>query len=289
VNLYAPQEPKILGARRDFLSDPRFSFQSSLASNEREKNNPWLLLESSPGDPAIPAIADANTIQYILHLSLGSEITVRGSHGKPVRLRLVAALRDSIFQGELLISESNFLRAFPDYQGYRFFLIDAPHQDAGPMATQLQEALSEPGLIVESSQERLRAYHRVENTYLSTFQSLGALGLILGTLGLAAILLRNVFERRKELALLRAVGYRKRVLSGIIVSENTFLMFWGLAAGTVCAFIAIIPALQSRGASFPFAAVGLVLIVVIAAGLVSSIFAVIAALRSPLLASLQSE
>ena len=289
LNLYAPQEPKILGAPREFLHEARFEFQSSLASREGGENNPWLLLESSPDDPVIPAIADANTIQYTLHLSLGSEITVHGSEGKPVRLRLAAALRDSIFQGELLISESNFLRAFPNHQGYRFFLIAVPHQDAGTVATQLREALSESGLNVESSQERLRAYHRVENTYLSTFQSLGALGLILGTMGLAAILLRNVLERRKELALLRAVGFPRRVLSGIIVSENVFLMLWGLAAGAVCAFIAIIPALQSRGASFPFAAAGLVLIAVIVAGLVSSILAVIAALRSPLLDSLQSE
>jgi hypothetical protein len=34
------------------------------------------------------------------------------------------------------------------------------------------------------TQRKLAAFHRVENTYLATFQALGALGLLLGTLGL---------------------------------------------------------------------------------------------------------
>jgi putative ABC transport system permease protein len=289
LNLYAPQEPKILGAPRTFIESGRFSFQDSLASDERERKNPWLLLERSQDPQVIPAIADANTIQYIFHLSLGSEITLRGDNGSLVRLRLVGALRGSIFQGELLIAESAFLRVFPEHQGYQFFLLDAPPHRIGEMRKAVQEALSDWGTSIESSQERLAAYHRVENTYLSTFQSLGALGLILGTAGLAAILLRNVLERQSELALLRASGYSRTVLSSIIVIENVVLLCWGLASGAICAFLAIAPALQSRGISFPFATAGLVLFSVFAAGLISSLISVVAAVRSPLLPALHSE
>ena len=69
----------------------------------------------------------------------------------------------------------------------------------------------------------------MENTYLSTFQSLGGLGLILGTIGLAAVLLRNVLERRGEMALLRAVGYRRQTLAMMLVAEHLLLMVSGLA------------------------------------------------------------
>ena len=65
-------------------------------------------------------------------------------------------------------------------------------------------------------------FHRVENTYLSTFQMLGGLGLLLGTLGMAAVLLRNVLERRRELALLRAVGYNAGHLALMVIAENFF-------------------------------------------------------------------
>ena len=80
-----------------------------------------------------------------------------------------------------------------------------------------------------STAERLAEFHRVENTYISTFQTLGGLGLLVGTIGLAAVLLRNVLERRRELALLGAVGYRRAHVFAIVLAENVLLLVWGLA------------------------------------------------------------
>ncbi len=289
LNLYAPQEPRILGVSPTFTADARFSFRDSLASTAEEEKNPWLLLESQPLDGIIPAIADANTIQYILHLAVGDELIVHRGNGEPVHLQLVAALRDSIFQGELLISEANFLRAFPEQEGFRFFLLDVPAEKSASLIPLMEERLADWGFAVESSRERLAAYHQVENTYLSTFQSLGILGLVLGTVGLATILLRNVLERRKELALLRAVGYDQRILSGIIVTENLVLVIWGLVCGGICALLSILPALQARGVAFPVLMISLILFIVLIVGLASSILAVLAALRTPLLDALRSE
>jgi putative copper resistance protein D len=59
----------------------------------------------------------------------------------------------------------------------------------------------------------------------------------IGTFGLAAVQLRNVFERRKELALLRAVGFRKLRLGEMVLLENLVLLFGGLATGTLAALV----------------------------------------------------
>ena len=289
ANLYAPQEPRILGASQAFVAAGRFSFQASLASSAEERLNPWRLLESQPSDGTIPAIGDANTIQYILHRSIGDELTVRGSGGRPVRLRLVGALRDSCLQGELVVGDAHFRRAFPDVEGYRFFLLEVPAASAESLVGPLQDRLADWGFAVELSRERLAAYHRVENTYLSTFQSLGALGLVLGTIGLAAVLLRNVLERRKELALLRAVGYRKPALALVIVSENILLIMVGLTCGTISAVVAIVPAVAARGGTLPVGLSGVLLVTVLVVGVLSSLLAVSAAFRSPLLGALRSE
>ena len=227
LNLYAPREPRILGAPSSFLWEGRFSFQSSLATTEPQRQSPWLLLDTPLPDGAIPAIGDANTLQYVLHRKLGDDIVIRGDDGSPVRLRLVAALRDSILQGELIIADTQFRRVFPSNEGFRFFLIAVPPDKAAAMVAPLEEAMADRGVRVEVSAQRLAGYHRVENTYLSTFQSLGGLGLVLGTLGLAAVLLRNVLERRRELALLRAVGYRAGALAFVIAVENVMLMVTG--------------------------------------------------------------
>ncbi len=289
LNLYAPQDPRILGAPHSFVEAARFSFQESLAATPEEKQNPWLLLESGQEGETVPAIGDANTINYILHLAVGRVLSVRGDRGTTVRLRLVGALRDSMLQGELLISEADFMRIFPDHEGYRFFLVDAPPSSVDALAGRLTERLSDWGLNVESSRQRLADFHKVENTYLSTFQSLGALGLVLGTAGLATVLLRNVLERRSELALLRAVGYRRKVLSAVILAENAALMITGLLCGAICALIAILPALHARGGRFPLAAASLVIMLVFVVGMTASLLAVIAASRSPLLDALRSE
>src|ERR1035437_8800848 len=97
LNLYQPQNPRILAP---------------------PSPSPWPLLESRLPGGAVPAIADANSLTYSLHRKLGEEFDLAG-----VRYRIVAALQDSVFQGELLISEENFLRLFPDSAGYRFLLL----------------------------------------------------------------------------------------------------------------------------------------------------------------------
>jgi putative ABC transport system permease protein len=289
LNLYQPRNPRIAAPAADFLKSNRFSFQGSLAESAEERGNPWLLLEKDQADGAVPIIADANSMTYVLHLKLGDEFVLERGGAGPVRMRLVAALADSIFQGELLMSEENFLRLFPEQEGHRMFLIDVPAGREQQAATALEEQLSDFGLDVTSTAERLAAFHRVENTYLSTFQTLGGLGLVLGTLGLATVLLRNVIERRRELALLRAMGYNSAHFRLMVIAENAFLLLLGLTAGTLAALLAIAPALAARGGNLSASSIGLLLLVVLVTGLAASVAATAAALRSPLLGALRSE
>jgi ABC-type antimicrobial peptide transport system permease subunit len=118
---------------------------------------------------------------------------------------------------------------------------------------------------------------------------LGGLGLLLGTLGLGAVLARNVIERRKELALLRAVGYRPEHLRRIVIAENLYLLAAGTLIGAVCALVAIAPAFTSRGGHLPDPSIALLLLAVPAAGLIASLGAVRSVVRAPLLETLRSE
>ncbi len=289
LNLYQPRNPKIVAPTDDFINSGHFNFQNSLASSGEEAANPWLLLNREFPDGAVPVIADANSLTYVMHLKPGEDFLMQ--HGaEVVRLRVVAALSDSLFQSELLMSEKNFVRLFPDRQGYTFFLIDLPSVDrAQATATVLEDRLSDFGFDVQSTSERLATFHRVENTYLSTFQMLGGLGLVLGTIGLAAVLLRNVLERRRELALMRAVGYNSRHFAVMIISENALLLFSGVASGTVCALLAILPVVLVRHGQFAQISLGLLLLAVLVSGLAASIAATWVAIRTPLLAALRAE
>jgi len=289
LNLYQPKNPRILAATQEFINAGRFSFHSSLAESPDERANPWLLLNRELDGGAIPVIADANSMTYVLHMKLGDEIVLPGSSERPIRLRLVGALADSIFQGELLMAERPFVRAFSEWEGYRFFLADAPLGQTGELTELLESRLTDFGIDVASTAERLAGFHRVEYTYLSTFQMLGGLGLVLGTLGLGAILLRNVLERRRELALLRALGYRQRDFFAMVVAENVLLLVGGLVVGTSCALLAIAPMFLDRGGRLPADTLALLLLAVLGTGLLASLGATVVALRSPLLSALRME
>ena len=289
LNLYQPRSPKIIAPTADFIAGNRFAFQNSLAGSNEEKHNPWLLLQREFADGAVPVIADANSMTYVLHLKLGEDFILNRADG-PVRLRLVGSLADSVFQSELVMGEKHFLQLFPEQQGYRFFLIDTPESTSSTaIAAKLEDRLSDFGFDVVPTSERLANFHRVENTYLSTFQMLGGLGLLLGTLGMAAVLLRNVLERQRELALLRAVGYDSSHFTLMVVAENLLLLVGGLVTGTVCALLAIAPVFFARGGRLPHVSLGLLLLAVLVSGLTASLVATWAALRSPLLPALRAE
>jgi putative ABC transport system permease protein len=289
LNLYEPRQPRILGVSKTFIDEGRFAFSGSLDRDDREKANPWLLLTEEQRDDSIPVIADANSMTYVLHKSLGDEIVI-DHRGRVVTMRLVAALSDSVLQGELMMSEANFLKAFPEQGGYQFMLVAAPAAKVADVATIIEDQLSDFGADATTTADRLAEFHRVENTYLSTFQTLGGLGLLLGTIGLSAVLLRNVLERRRELALLGAVGYGRGPLFTIVVAESALLLISGLAAGIVCALIAIAPAAAARGGRLPTGAgAWLLLFAVFGTGLVASIVAAKAAIQSRLLDALRAE
>ncbi len=130
--------------RQSFLQEGRFAFQSSLAETEAERVNPWLLLERSEADGAIPVIADANSMTYVLHKKLGDEIVLPRGDGE-IRLRLVAALRDSIFQGELLMAEESFLKLFPEQDGFRVLLVRAGEAPMADLESTLEDGFADLG------------------------------------------------------------------------------------------------------------------------------------------------
>lgn len=165
LNLYEPKNPRILAPRPGFIGLARFGFQRSLATTEAERANPWLLLDRNLGTDVVPVIADANSMTYVLHRKLGDELILNRG-GRPVRLRFVAALDDSIFQSELLMSEANFLRLFPDQEGYSLVLLEAAPERVAAVAAAIEARLADLGADAVPTAERLAGFHQVENTYL---------------------------------------------------------------------------------------------------------------------------
>jgi ABC-type antimicrobial peptide transport system permease subunit len=288
LNLNRAQRPRLIGVRPDVPAS-RGAFTFAETAKHPAGENPWMLLAQKGAADAVPAIADANTIEWSLGKKVGDEIPYTDQFGRTFRLQLVGALAGSILQGSLIISEDAFLERFPSESGYRMFLIDAPPESAAEVSSVLSEHLSDQGLAILPTTERLAEFNAVENTYLAIFQALGGLALVLGSAGLGVVVLRNVLERRGELALMRAVGFRAKSVERLVTAEHFGLLAAGLAVGIPAALLAVPPSMRPAGAPFPYLSLGLTLAAVALVGLVWTYLATRLALRGELLAALRNE
>jgi hypothetical protein len=288
MNLYQATRPRVLGVPESLIHRGGFHFYETEAATPEERANPWLLLNRTYPDGAIPVFAENNTAVWMLHVMPGGTVTLPDDAGNEVKLRLVGTLTDSPFQSELLMADDRFVKLFPQQDGYRVFLVHTPPGQERDVARVLETALRPNGLVVTPTREKVAAYQAVVGAYLSTFQLLGGFGLLLGVLGLAVVLLRGVWERVGELALLRAVGYRPRALQVLVLSENAFLLVVGLAAGVLAALASVAPHVAG-GASVPWGRLAVMLGAVLVVGFCVAAAATAGILRVPVVPALRRE
>lgn len=304
LNLFQAARPRLLGVPMRLVERGGFAWAGTSATTTEEIANPWRLLgkdlgRTPEGRPIVPVVIDQATAIYSLHLSgVGATYNLEDGRGQTVALQVVGLLKNSLLQGSLIVSEQQLTRLFPDSSGYRMFLIALPAGQATgdsasgaetAVAAGLESALEDFGFDAVASRDRLAALMSVQNTYLSTFQSLGGLGLLLGTFGLAAVQLRNVLERRGELALMRAAGFRPARLTALVMLENASLLLGGLAVGVLSALIVVFPHWLAGGAAPPWMALAMTLAAVAGVGAMVSLTAVRAQLKAAIVPALRGD
>jgi ABC-type antimicrobial peptide transport system permease subunit len=104
---------------------------------------------------------------------------------------------------------------------------------------------------------------------------------------LGIVLIRNVIERRGELATLRAVGFRRSQLAAMVVAENAFLLMVGMSLGSLAALVAVAPRLADL--QLPWLSLAVTLVLIALVGMLASIAALVGALRVPMLPALKAE
>jgi hypothetical protein len=255
LNLNRISQPAILGVEPEMLHD-RFSFATKM--KEIGETDLWLALNQQFDDGTIPAIADQTVIQWGLGMKVGDILLYQNELGDTLRLKLIAGTTPSIFQGYVIISNQNFLKNYPTHSGTSVFLIDGNPESQQAIADELQSVFRDYGWEMQSTATRLVEFYSVTNTYLSIFLALGALGLILGTIGLAVILARTLLERRREIAVMQAIGFNTRPIFRIITREYLILLLAGVLIGFIAAVVATLPAFLSAGSDASFTTVALV-------------------------------
>ncbi len=265
LNLNRISQPAVLGVDSGKLLG-RFSFAVRL--KELGESDPWQVLNNKFDDGTIPAIADQTVIQWGLGKKVGDILLYQNEVGDTLRLKLIAGTTPSIFQGYIIISNQHFLKNYPTNSGSNIFLVEGKPENKQKISDELQSVFRDYGWEMESTAKRLVEFYSVTNTYLSIFLALGALGLILGTIGLAVILARTILERRREIAVMQAVGFSTQSIFFMLIKEYLFLLFAGVLIGFVTAVVATLPAFLSSNSDASFSTVAIVVALILVNGLV---------------------
>lgn len=291
-NPFRATRPQVMGVSEDVIAwfdregAPGFAWAGTVSDDARVRANPWRSLQSgATGDSSeserdsIPVVIDKNTAMWGLQIyQLGQEFEIDYDEAGRVRFRVVAFLNNTVLQGKLWIADRDFRRLFPEIAGDQFFLIrsgEPPRDETRDRAREvLEDRFSDVGMATRSSVASLEELLAVQNTYLSTFQSLGALGLLLGTLGVATVQLRSVIERRSELALMQAIGFSRGRLIAMIFLENSALLLGGLGMGWLAASCVTLPHWWFGDASIPWWDLVGMLGLVAMLGMATGVFAV---------------
>lgn len=287
LNLNKAQQPTLLGVKpEDLAGREAFLFQQA---DTQDGVSGWQLLETVIDDNTIGAIGDYATVYWGLGKSLGDTIEYKAENGGNIHLKIVGILKESIVQGRLLVSEENFVRYFPSVDGYQQFFIDANWQHRDEQAKQLMKNYRDYGMEVLSTEQILAQYHEVENTYLAIFLVLGGLGLMLGSAGLGLVVVLNVIDRKGELAMMQAFGFRKPSLSRMLMYEHTILLLAGLFCGLTPALLAVLPSILKQGGRFPYVQIALIVIAILLSGGLWIRFAAARILKSDFMDYLRNE
>lgn len=232
LNLAKTSQPRLIGLPDEFIRRGGFS-----VTTEKPTADPWKMLQGYD----LFVFGDADSVMWSLHSSLGHKLIVKNQNGGEMLTWISGLVQGSIFAGELLTSKKTFKMIFPDVTAPRYYLIETTAGKADAVAEALRRNLGDMGLEVRCTREILNSYMSVQNTYLSVFLALGGLGLLLGTFGLVAVIMRSALERRREFALMLAVGLTDREIAKMLILENAGLLLVGLVFGTITALVAVAP------------------------------------------------
>jgi len=155
--------------------------------------------------------------------------------GRRVTLTIVGVLSDSapLNMAGLSTSQRTLAAAFPGRVQPTIHYLDLkPGVDADAAADRLESAFLASGMEAESIKSIMEDAVGASLTFNRLIQGFMALGLIVGVAALGVISARAVVERRQQIGVMRAIGFRRRMVEASFLLESTFVALTAIVVGT---------------------------------------------------------
>jgi len=153
--------------------------------------------------------------------------------GRETTVTVVGVVDDAstFFFGGIILHADTLARAYPDARVQQFVVRLVPGYDSREVAKAMEAALVQAS--AESLDELLDDQRAAQAGFLLLFEGFLGLGLVVGIAALGVIAFRAVVERRQQIGMLRAIGFRRRLVSLTFLFESAFVALSGIVLGLV--------------------------------------------------------
>jgi putative ABC transport system permease protein len=155
--------------------------------------------------------------------------------GKTERLTVIGVLKDDvpIAMAGITASQATLQPVFGDRVQPTVYYFDlAPGVDARTTATKLESAFLANGMEADALEQVLEDAVATSWTFNRLIQGFMGLGLVVGVAALGVISARAVVERRQQIGILRAIGFRRQMIQLSFLLESSFVALTAIVVGT---------------------------------------------------------
>jgi len=244
LNLNKVTTPTVLGVDMKALSESDFQIEQNVYYLERKAFFEQMQIGT---DAVYPALVDATVLTWSLGLSLGDTLYYEGDRGQSIAIVLAGILSNSVFQGHILIDRNLFSDIWNETTGSEVFLLKVNESEKEKVKTLLSQALNEYGVRVFTTNDRLRQFNMVTDTYLTIFMTLGGLGLLLGIMSFIIVIRKNLSMRRKEINLYRTVGFTDHKIIQTLYRENLLVPLYAIITGVISSLVGVSLSFMNTG------------------------------------------
>jgi putative ABC transport system permease protein len=210
-----------------------------------------LILRMTAGTPAALAqgelLIDSTTAKS-KHLSVGDTVPVTFAQTGSSTLRIGGIYQANALIGSYLVSAGFFLPHFSNQPPAALLL---GTDGSGTVDNNVTNALAAyPNAQVQTRAQFEQTQTASVNQLLGLVYALLALAVLIALIGIVNTLMLSVFERTREIGLLRAVGMKRRQVRTMIRSEAVILAIFGAITGIVIGTgmgIALVSSLKQQG------------------------------------------
>ena len=169
------------------------------------------------------------------------EVTVRDPQtAQETRLTVIGVLSDAVplELAGIQTSQETLAGAFGERAVPTMHLLALREgADAPAVAAEVESALLANGVEAEALSDVLADTVGASITFNRLVQGFMGLGLVVGVAALGVIAARSVVERRQQIGVLRALGFRRRMVQLSFVLESSFIAVTSILVGTILALL----------------------------------------------------